>query len=536
MIKTKLIPSLDKVFTDENFDNYSPIQNLTALKGERVSLQLLYTYDRDQENRAFAVYRAELCGDLAEYASMREVKSVAVHKPVGIKHDDNYLRTTPGIYPDLLYPLPEGNYFAAGENILNTHWIDIQIPADYAGPLTDLTITVKIYRNDQYITESTATLEIINAVLPDQKLIYTQWYSDQSVVNYYGVKVNSKRHYEIMENYLSLAAKNGMNMVMLPVFRLADIKKSNSTYRFSFAKLGRFIEMCNRIGIRYLEIPHLFTSGDVAGAASIPYTEDGVQKTFEGTSSTDPEYLAFLRAFLKSFLTYMKKRGDDERCYFHIADEPSTKYIETFRTVKNAVADLLEGYHVIDAIFDIEFWEQGLVTTPVPITDHIDPFLEAGIDNLWTYYCTGPQTRYSNRFVAQKGACTRSIGMQLYKYGLKGFLHWALNYYYGGDTPGMVNPYVEMSGKNWVPAGDTFTLYPAPDGTAYESLRLLIFHDAIQDIRAMELCETLYSHEEVVTAIEQELGSELTFAVCAKSTQQMLRVRERINAMIRSKI
>ena len=100
----------------------------------------------------------------------------------------------------------------------------------------------------------------------------------------------------------------------------------------------------------------------------------------------------------------------------------------------------------------------------------------------------------------------------------------------------MVHPYVELSGKNWVPAGDTFSVYPAPDGTAYESVRLLLFHDAIQDIRAMELCETLYSHAEVVAAIEEELGTELRFSVCAKSTEQMLRIRRRINDMIKARI
>lgn len=536
MIKTKIIASLDKVFCDETFEAFEELSDLTALKGERISVQLLYTYERDEENRSFVVYHAKLCGNLAQYATIREVKSVAVHKPVGIKFDDNYLRTTPGIYPDLLYPLPESGHFAAAEKILNTLWIDIRIPQEYAVCSEAGELTVQIYRKDTQVTENSIKLEVLDAVLPPQKLIYTQWYSDSSVLGYYGVQKGSRRHYEIMANYLTTAARNGMNMVMLPVFNLANIQKNGERYRFSFAGLGKFIQMCNQIGIRYLEIPHLFTPGDLSGAAEIPYTENGVAKTFADTPSTDPEYLHFLRQFLKAFLAYMKRRGDDQRCYFHIADEPSLKYMERFRQLKEAVADILEGYHVIDAIFDIEFWQEGLVTTPVPITDHIDPFLEADVAELWTYYCTGPQTRYSNRFIAQKGACTRSIGMQLYKYGLKGFLHWALNYYYGGDTPGMVHPYVELSGKNWVPAGDTFSVYPAPDGTAYESVRLLLFHDAIQDIRAMELCETLYSHAEVVAAIEEELGTELRFSVCAKSTEQMLRIRRRINDMIKARI
>lgn len=536
MIKTKFILSLEKPFTDESFDNYSSISQITALKGERISVQLLYTNEKGEDDKFLLICHAELSGNMAKYASMREVKSVAVHKPVGGEIDDNYLRTKPGIYPDLLYPLPEGGHFAAARNILNSHWIDIAIPEDYDESL-DSTLTVKIYSDDnKLIAENTINIEIINAVLPPQKLIHTQWLSNESLTAYYNIKNGSARHYEIMENYLSVAVKNGMNMVMLPVFDLANIKKSGSRYYFSFSKLNRFIEMCDKLGIKYLEIPHLFMPGKVDKAVSIPYTENGELKNFSETASTDPEYISFLRAFLKAFISYMKKRGDDKRCYFHIADEPSLECIDTFRKAKESVADLLEGYNVIDAIFDIEFWEQGLVTTPVPVTSHIDPFLNAKVENLWTYYCTGPQSKYSNRFISQKGACTRSIGMQMYKFGLKGLLHWALNYYYGGDTPGLVNPYVELSGKNWVPAGDTCSVYPAPDGTCYESMRLLMLHDAIQDIRAMELCEELYSHEEVVNAIEEELGTTLEFSVCAKSSEQMNRIRERINQMIKEKV
>jgi len=54
--------------------------------------------------------------------------------------------------------------------------------------------------------------------------------------------------------------------------------------------------------------------------------------------------------------------------------------------------------------------------------------------------------------------------------------------------------------------------------------------------RALELAESLYSHDEVVKAIEDVLGEELTFRRCAHSGEEMLRVREVINEMIKKKI
>jgi hypothetical protein len=126
--------------------------------------------------------------------------------------------------------------------------------------------------------------------------------------------------------------------------------------------------------------------------------------------------------------------------------------------------------------------------------------------------------------------------MQLYKYKLYGFLHWGFCYYMNADTSADLNPYLDNSGENWVSGGDTFLVYPTNHGEVLESLRLLVFHDALQDLRAMQLCESLYSHEEVVAAIEEAFGGELRFDTCAYTSSLMLKIRETINYMIKEKI
>ena len=131
---------------------------------------------------------------------------------------------------------------------------------------------------------------------------------------------------------------------------------------------------------------------------------------------------------------------------------------------------------------------------------------------------------------------TRSIGYQMYKYDIAGFLQWGYNFYHNQFSRNYVNPYIDLSGEGWAPAGDTHSVYPGQGGEAVQSLRLLVFYDAITDMRAMQLCESLYSKEEVVAAMEEELGFEVTFDTCANSADQILRMRERINAMIKAKI
>ena len=126
--------------------------------------------------------------------------------------------------------------------------------------------------------------------------------------------------------------------------------------------------------------------------------------------------------------------------------------------------------------------------------------------------------------------------MQMYKYKLIGFLHWGFNYYNDQRSEHIINPFLDLSSERWVPAGDPFLVYPDRDGKPLESLRYATMYDVFQDIRAMELCESLYSHGEVVSAMEEELGEPITFQSSARRADTIIRIRERINKMIKERI
>ena len=129
MLKLKFISSLEKVFPDQRIEDFKELRTLSALKGERVSVQLIYSYDpavihggHCQRNKI------ELQGDLAPLANMREVRCVPVTMPTnpyGV--DDNYLRTTPGLYPDVLTPMHYGGALPYSHNTLKSIWIEINL-------------------------------------------------------------------------------------------------------------------------------------------------------------------------------------------------------------------------------------------------------------------------------------------------------------------------------------------------------------------------------------------------------------------------
>ena len=130
----------------------------------------------------------------------------------------------------------------------------------------------------------------------------------------------------------------------------------------------------------------------------------------------------------------------------------------------------------------------------------------------------------------------RSIGMQMYKYDIVGFLQWGFNFYGSQNSHSAIDPYSDTCGFDWVPGGDPFSVYPAIDGTAHESMRIAVFYDALQDARAMKLAESLCGKEIVVKTIEKAFGKEINFDVCAYSSDEILAVRNAVIDLIRSNI
>ena len=553
MIKTKIVSSQEKVFFDDKISAFASLGKVSALRGERLSVQLLHIYDKADSPILQKVERIPvvLKGELAKYATMSNVKCVPVNKPTLNDTDDNYLRTAPGIYPDVLTPLYKNGCASVTSYFLSSIWIEIDIPKDFPAGVYDLTASLSSETYGESV--STVSIEVIGATLPDEDIYFTQWFHADCLANYYNVDVWSERHWEIVENFAKTARRGGINLLLTPIFtppldtavggerrttQLIGVERNGDKYTFDFSLLDRWIDMCDRCGIEYLEISHLFSQWGAAHAPKIMATVDGEYKKLFGweTEATSAEYSEFLRTFLGEFLAHMKARGDDGRCFFHISDEPKLAHLESYKAAKAIVADILADYPIIDALSNYEFYQTGAIKHPIPANNHIKPFLDGNVPDLWTYYCVSQALEVSNRYVSMPLWRTRSIGMHMYKYNIKGFLHWGYNFYNTQYSTDMIDPFLEMSADHAFPAGDSFSVYPSMDGKALESIRFVVFYEALQDIKAMKLCEKYYGHDKVVEELEQVFGKEITFDTCAKSSEMMLRIRQKVNDMIKAAI
>ena len=554
MIKTKIISSLEKVFIDKSIDSYPALKGFSALRGERINFQIAYTYDTKGSPMPYTAPRftPKLSGEIAKYANLRQVMYVPVSFTTHVNGiDDNYLRTTPGMYPDVLRPLYYGGTMTFAKDALNSVWVEVNLPKDMTAGKYDFTIEVN---GGQYGTAvSTIEIEVIDAILTDEDIYFTQWFHADCLANYYNIEVWSDRHFEIVENFARTARKNGINMLLTPVFtppldtavggerrttQLVGVEVNDGKYSFDFSLLDRWIDMLNRCGIEYIEISHLFTQWGAKHAPKIMATVDGEYKKIFGweTDAHSEEYVTFLRTFLPELIAHMKARGDDKRCFFHVSDEPHEGDEENYKASKSSVADLLKDYTIMDALSRIEFYNMGIIDHPIPANNRIEPFLEAKIPGLWTYYCVSQPLEVSNRYHSMPNWRNRSIGMQIYKYNIAGFLQWGYNFYNNQFSGDPINPFYEQSCDYAFPGGDPFSVYPAMDGTALESPRLVVFYEALQDIKAMKLAEKLTSHDYVVKAIEDVFGGEITFDTCTKSSNTMHAIREKVNEIIKQNI
>ena len=296
--------------------------------------------------------------------------------------------------------------------------------------------------------------------------------------------------------------------------------------------------MCRRNGIKYFEMSHLFTQWGALHAPKIMAEVDGETKRIFGweTDSTGKEYEDFLTSLAPCLTSFLENEGIADRCYFHVSDEPGDKDIEVYGKVSGLLHRLFgEKFKFIDALSEFTFYEKGYVPLPIPCEDKIEDFY-GKVPELWTYNCCGPRDNfYSNRFLSMPLQRTRIIGMQMYKYDVKGFLHWGYNFYYSHQSKEVIDPYRDTCGRNWVPGGDPFIVYPGKDGKAEDSLRHELFYDAIQDLNVMRALEKKIGRDAVIALIHEGLNYRISMTDYPHSTEWLMQLREKLNRYLAAK-
>ncbi|MBS4197404.1 DUF4091 domain-containing protein [Lederbergia citri] len=534
----QLTDSLEKIFPDYTPDTV-PMNDITIFQNEQFSFQIAYRCD---ENKKIYI---NLEADETIHTSVSIVKKVPSTLPAYAEsHDENYLSTKPGLFPDLLEPVT-ANSIELETGGWNSLWVDVYSKSDAVGEKTlKLLITDE---HHQSIYNQSIKFRVIPYQLPEQTLIHTQWFHTDCLANYYGVDVFSDEHWRIIDNFLRFASENGINMILTPIFtppldtkvggerttvQLVQISYKNGEYEFDFTLLKKWLDLCKRNGIKYIEIAHLFTQWGAEFTPKIMVREEGVllRKFGWDVTADSTEYRLFLASFLPALTSFLKANWDSEKVYFHISDEPNESNIATYSQAKEIAEPYLKDFKIIDALSDFSFYQKGIVSKPVVANDHIQTFIDHHVPNLWTYYCCAQNQKVSNRFMAMPSARNRIIATQLFKYDIEGFLHWGYNFYNSQYSIEPINPYIITDANNAFPSGDTFLVYPGKNGEAIPSIRSRVFYQALQDLRAFQWLEQLKGKAFVINIIEK--SQTITFTEYPKEKGYIFQTREEINSAI----
>ncbi len=542
----KCISAMEKCFMDESIDSKKEMNHSSALLGEQVCFQVAYTTDNPGCTPKTWL-KLVVDSPLAEYITVRQVEQVPVRYAAYPHADDYFLRKTPGLYPDLLREPTLDNTLFATYGELKALFVTVDLPTDIAGGDYPVNLTVK--SGEDTVAEATYTVHVIAKVLPKQTMKVTEWFHCDCIANYYGLESFDEKHWEYIEKFMRTATKNGINAILTPVFtppldtlvgherrttQLVDVYREEGEYAFGFEKLDRWVETAKRAGVEYFEISHLYTQWGCAHAPKIMAYDAGEYKRIFGweTDAFCDEYKTFLRAFLTAFVAEMKRLGVDKQCLYHISDEPGLDHLENYKRAKAQIFDIIGEYTIMDALSNFEFYKTGALTCPIPSNDHIDAFIEAGVPNLWTYYCCGQVVGVSNRLLAMPSQRNRVIGVQFWKYNIAGFLQWGYNFYNDQGSTRAINPFLVTDGDYFVPAGDCFAVYPGENGEPIETLHLKAFTMALQDRRAMDLAEELCGRDAVLALVEER--GEVTFSSYPHDEDYVDTLREKVNALIES--
>ena len=536
LLDLRLVSPLEKVFSDTA--PKGGYRGATALIGETASFQAAWIAPQGPW-RDYVDLEVECDAEV----EVRYVRSVPVQFITMYGADKDYVRMQPGLFPDPLDVLPP-DHMRAYSFHWECVWIDIRNASAGVHPVK---VTVKNLAGEVQATE-TFTLRVIAAELPEQKLMHTRWFHCDCICQYYGVEMWSEKFWEICENFVRTYVESGMNMILTPIHtppldtavggermtcQLVDVYLGNDGFTFGYERFERWVEMCKRCGVKYYEMAHLFTQWGAKHAPKIIADVCGEKKQVFGwdTDALCDEYRDFLHEYLHSLCDELEKLGIKDCTWFHISDEPNIDMLDDYRAAHDMAEHFLHGMPIIDALSSFEFYKTGAIRYPIPANNHMDEFVAAKVPGLWTYYCIGQYKDVVNTFIAQPGQRVRMLGVQLYKYDIAGFLKWGYNYYNSQGSTRPINPWVNTDCDGFGPAGDAFEVYPGENGQAIMSQRSMLCAEAMYDLRALRLLESLKGRDFVMALLEDGIRP-ITFTDYPRDAEWLLNMRERVNAEI----
>lgn len=413
---------------------------------------------------------------------IRAIGMVPVDKSIPDPPKDR-IGTVPGLFPDpLLTTLPDH----LGAGALQAYWVDLLIPRS-AKP-GDYTTDFKVTANGSAAQTVTLKLHVFPVWVGKSRLWVTNWYSPPPG----DPRSNDPKFWKQLEVYGRNMAAHRQNMAYVSPISYTDLREDGT---FDFSVFNRWVETMKRAGvIGRIEGGHL--GGRKGGAwealfeMTILERKDG--KTISrSVDPTSPEADAFYAKFFPALVADLKAHHWLGIYSQHLADEPIPTNVGSYEAMRALARKYAPELKIIEATHTSNL--AGAIEVWVPQFNYWAesyPFYRERQklgEEVWYYTCVYPQGEYANRFMELPLVETRLLHWLNFRYGATGYLHWGWNHWAMVSPSPFEKTTYQQPGGSFLPAGDCFIVYPAPDGGVLDSIRWETMRDGIADYELLSM-------------------------------------------------
>jgi hypothetical protein len=415
-------------------------------------------------------------------------------------------------------PMPAGSWRAL--------WLTVTSPQDATPGFYEGVLTVRA--DDTAPREFPLTLEVLPATLPapaDWKFHLDLWQHPWAIARWHDVGPWSEEHFRLMRPYLTELADAGQKIITATItdrpwgrrdhddYRsmVEHVRHPDGSWTYDYTAFDRYVELAMDCGITgQINCYSLLTwSGRL-------YYTDAVtgDEQFMLCDTTGPQFAEYWQPFLRDFERHLATQGWLERTRLAVDEAPAQMMQAMTELVKASAPRLrisLAGNQAPSHYTGLDLAEFSI------ILDHASDELLRDIASrkaegrITTFYvCLDPKR--PNTFVRSPPAEAVWIGYYTAVNGYDGFLRWAWTTWPENplrDATYWGHPYL-----HYLPAGDTFLIYPGPRS----SVRWELLRDGFEEWEKLHLLRAAHGGKlpaELQSLLERfrnpkELGDDAT--------------------------
>ena len=340
-------------------------------------------------------------------------------------------------------------------------------------------------------------IEISSVLVPDETLAMIQGYRQDNVCGYHGVELETDEFDKLDTKYLKMLRRMRQNMLYSPGPDVEDL--GDNQYKISFDCMEKFLDKAVALGFNRFNYGLGFRRSWKESTILVNKME-----------SMSFECYCYLAQMLPALENFLKSKGLQDKFYLGVADEPNEENAMEYRALSGLIRRLAPSIKQMDAMSFGSVY--GTVDIWVPLSseyqehkNEIDTFRKYG-DEIWFYDCNNPRGgKTINRFLDYSLLATRYHFWAAYRYGLKGYLHWAANGYQPGQDP-FKQSCPEHRNADFVchlPPGDTHIVYPGKN-EPWMSVRLEAYRASAEEYELLNL----------LAKTNKEKADEICHSVC----------------------